>query len=537
MNSVKSRHFRSSRCAGLRLSLAGMILVLSTTSCFAQPPGSQSRPRRASASDSQESTLINVKAGEDLQAAVDRANFGDTLVLEAGATFTGPIVLPYKGPGTNTDADYITIRTSNLSGIPSEGVRVRPSTHAAAMPKIVAPRQSSALTTAPQAHHYKFIGVEFVPAADADYVYHVLWLGSDDYKALSQFPHHLIFDRCYVHSTGLGKARRGFALNSAETWIVNSHISGFAGPGDETQAIAGWAGPGPYHIINNYVEGAGQNIFFGGADPSVKGVVPSDIEVRRNHVYKPAEWFGKVTIKALFEMKNVRRLLVDGNVIESGGRTSAFSLVVGNQGGTAPWSTIEDVEITNNIIRHVGTAFNISGRDTAKPSQQGRRIRIANNLVLDVGTDYSAFFVQTTGADSLTVEHNTVEHTGNLIVTYGERTTNFIFRNNIVQHNQYGVVCEGGFQACFKPGAFRGNVIADNNNSAASGYPLERKFPPGNYFPPSFKHVNFVDPDQGDWRLAENSSFKRKATDGKDPGVDFQSFGVSAEAVRLGHGD
>lgn len=508
-----------------------MMLVLSLTSCFAQ------RPRRAADAESQKSTLINVNAGDNLQTAIDRAKFGDTIVLEAGATFTGPINLPYKGPGTNTDADYITIRTSNLSGIPPEGVRVRPAQHATAMPKIVSPRHSSAVTTAPQAHHYRFIGVEFLPAADSDYVYNLLWLGSDDYKSLSQFPHHLIFDRCYVHSTGLGKARRGIALNCAETWILNSHVSGFAGPGDETQAIGGWAGPGPFHIINNYVEGGGQNIFFGGADPSVKDVVPSDIEVRGNHIYKPAEWFGRATIKASFEMKNVRRLVVDGNLIESGGRANAFSFVVGNQGGTAPWSTIEDVEVTNNIIRHADSGFNIAGRDAAgKPSQQGKRIRIANNLLLDLGADYAGFFVQTTGADSLIVEHNTVEHTGNVVNTYGEPTTNFIFRNNIAQHNQYGIVCEGGPRSCFKPGTFVGNVIADNNNSAASGYPLERNFPPGNYFPPSFKHVKFVDYTRGDWRLAPDSGFKGKATDNKDPGIDFKTFGISEEAVRSGHG-
>ncbi len=518
----------------LRLSLIGALSALSLTACFAQKRGDAqgSRQRRVVV---QETGAITVKAGGNLQAAIDRAKYGQTIILEAGATYTGPITLPFKGPGTNSDSDYITIRSSNMAGLPPEGVRIKPSENAAAMPKIIAPRNSSSVATAPKAHHYKFIGVEFMPAPDADYVYHVLWLGSDDYKSLSDFPHHLVFDRCYVHSTGLGKARRGFALNTAETWIVNSYVSGFAGPGDETQAICGWAGPGPYHIINNYVEGGGQNIFFGGGDPSVKDVVPSDIEVRRNYIYKPTEWFGRATIKAMFEMKNVRRLTVDGNLIESGGRTSAFSLVVVNQGGTAPWSTLEDVEITNNIIRHAGTAFNISGRGPAdKPSLQGRRILIANNLVLDIGTDYSAFFVQTSGADSVTVEHNTVEHTGNMIVCHGESTTNFVFRNNILQHNNYGVVCEGGARGAFKPQDFRGNVIADNYNSAASGYLLNNNFPPGNYFPPSFKQVRFVNNAGGDWRLAADSRFKGRASDGKDPGVDFQTFAISEESVRSG---
>src|SRR5687767_1731564 len=53
---------------------------------------------------------VYLRAGQNLQAALDTARFGDTIVLESGATFNGPIVLPYKA-GTG---DYITIRTADL---------------------------------------------------------------------------------------------------------------------------------------------------------------------------------------------------------------------------------------------------------------------------------------------------------------------------------------------------------------------------------------------------------------------------------------
>ena len=43
-------------------------------------------------------------------------------------------------------------------------------------------------------------------------------------------------------------------------------------------------------IINNYFEGTGENILFGGADPRIDGLVPSDIEIRRNHFTKPTSW-------------------------------------------------------------------------------------------------------------------------------------------------------------------------------------------------------------------------------------------------------
>jgi hypothetical protein len=484
----------------------------------------QVRPRRAADA---RSTVVTVRAGGDLQAAVNAAHFGDTVILEAGATYAAPLILPFKGAGTGTDADYITIRTSDLSGIPTEGVRVQPDLHARAMPKILSPDNGAAVATAPQAHHYKFVGVEFAPAANVNYLYNLIDLGASDYTTLAQFPHHLVFDRCYVHSTGLNKARRGFALNSAETSILNSYVSGFAGAGDETQAIAGWNGPGPFHIVNNYVEGACQNIMFGGADPSVPDLVPADIEIRRNYLYKPAAWFGRASIKASIELKNAKRVVIDGNVIENdGGVTGAFVITVRNQSGKAPWSTIEDVEVTNNVVRHAGTGFSILGRDNEHPSQQARRIRIANNLLMDLQTANGdpSIFVKICCADTVTVEHNTAQQTGNIITSYGAPTTGFVFRNNIVQFNAYGFYCEGGAQACISERTFKGNVIADNAGVSERGEAIARNVPFGNFFPRTYAELKFIDYARGNWRLSPQSWYRGRATDGKDPGVDFDAL-------------
>jgi len=485
----------------------------------------QVRPRRAGSGSNQ----ITLKVGGNLQEAIKSAQFGDTIVLDAGATYKGPLILPYKAGGTSTDADYITIRTSNLAGIARDGERIRPEFHAASMPKIVSPGQGVAIGTAQQAHHYKFVGIEFSPASNADYVYNLIDLGGANYSSYSQYPHHIIFDRCYIHSTGMNKARRGFALNSSETSIINSHVSGFAGDGDETQAIAGWNGPGPFHIINNYLEGGAEVLLFGGADPSISGVVPSDIEIRRNFFHKPAEWAGRATIKGTFELKNAKRVVVDGNVIDTGIRVTAFVLTVRNQNGKAPWSTIEDVQITNNIVRHASTGLNILGKDDRYPSQEARRITIANNLFLDLVTPGDInFFLQTSGADSVTVVHNTVQQAGNIISSYGDATRNFAFIDNIVQYNSYGIACfiEGPtcpdvpFCHCFPGGTVKGNVIADNANVSAN-YPIQRRFPPGNFFTSSYQEIGFVDHAGGNWQLAPNSTYRKKASDRKDPGVDF----------------
>ena len=520
----------------LKLTVCGAVVVAALAFVLAERSGAQ-LPRQR---------VITLRTGDDLQAALKSARFGDTIVLAAGSTYAGPIVLPFKGAGSGTDADYITIRTSDLEGIANIAERIKPALHARAMPKIVAPTEKAAVTTEPRAHHYKFIGVEFLPAANASYVYSVIDLGSSDYTSASQFPHHLIFDRCYVHSSGLNRARRGFALNSAETSIVNSHVSGFAGAGDETQAIAGWNGPGPFHVVNNYLEGGGEVILIGGADPAVPNLVPADIEIRRNYLRKPREWNGRAMIKGTFELKNAKRVVIEGNLIESEILTTAIVLTARNQGGKAPWSTVEDVEIKNNIVRHASTGINILGTDNEHHSQEAKRIRVVNNLLVDIVADKpdnSPYFLQTNGGQQITVAHNTVQQAGKIITAYGAPTTGFIFRDNIVQFNDYGIVCattasecgrDNIFCSCFPGGIFKGNVIADNLGAAANDH-LEDKYPTGNYFVSSFQRIGFADFAHGDWQLGVNSKTRRRASDGSDPGINLDAL-VSAGALAAREG-
>jgi hypothetical protein len=60
--------------------------------------------------------------------------------------------------------------------------------------------------------------------------------------------------------------------------------------GNDTQAICGWNGPGPYLIENNYLEGAGENVMFGGADPAIPDLVADGITFRHNLVSRPMSW-------------------------------------------------------------------------------------------------------------------------------------------------------------------------------------------------------------------------------------------------------
>ncbi len=140
--------------------------------------------------------------------------------------------------------------------------------------------------------------------------------------------------------------------------------------------------------------------------------------------------------------------------------------------------------------------------------------------------DQGAMFLKINGGDSITVENNTIQHSGNIITSYGDQTTRFVFRNNIVQHNSYGIYCERASQlfSCFPAAVVTGNIIVDNANLAGQGYPIGQNYPRGNFFPPGYERLGFVDYKGGNWKLANNSPLKRRASDGGDPGVRFEEL-------------
>jgi uncharacterized protein (TIGR03437 family) len=488
---------------------------------------------------------IAVAAGGDFQAAINQAQPGDVITLQAGTTYTGNFTLPAK-PGSG----WIVIRTSAPdSSLPPPGTRITPA-YAGVLPKIVTPNSHAALDALDGAHHYRLIGLEIAQAITAPLTYNLISLG-DKQTSLAQLPRDLILDRLYIHGNRSINLRRGIALNSASTAVIDSYISDCHEEGADSQAIGGWNGPGPFKIVNNYLEGAGENFFLGGADPTLPNLVPSDIEFRHNHCFKPTSWrigdpsyAGKPWgIKNLFELKNAQRVLVDGNIFEHNWTHAqngfAILITVRNQDGAAPWSVVQDVTFTNNIVRRVGGGINMHGTDNNHPSMLTRRVRIANNLFEEVdGERWSgtgtAF--QLNGDDGplvkggipdVIIEHNTVFHTNSIIATAGSPSERLVFRNNLLSHNEYGV--KGDSKApgnetinTYFPGSvFKKNVMVGGPSSV---------YPPDNFFPPSFDQVGFVNRAGGNYRLAPTSQYKNAGTDGKDIGCDFDALNLAISA-------
>ncbi len=495
----------------------------------------QTRARRVSEAGSEQ---ILVKKGGDLQAAINAARPGDTIVLEAGAIFLGTIVLPKK-----TGDAYVTIQSSRLAELP-EGKRVSPS-DAVKMPKIVSPGKGNpALMTSEGAHHYRLLGIEILPKDASTFVYTLVWLGAGDesQNTLEKVPHHLLIDRCYIHTWPDQSLKRGIDLNSAHTEITNSYISGFKVVGQEAQAILGYNGPGPFKIINNYLEAAGENIMFGGADPRIPNMVPSDIEIRRNYLYKPLEWRGKWQVKNLFELKNARRVHIEGNVFEHNWADAqsgiAILFTVRNQDGNAKWSVVRDVVFTNNIVRHAAGGVSILGSDDIYPSEQSENITIRNNLFEDINTSWTpggmtAVFAQVASVRNLTIDSNTVIGDATPVYVVPSQSPGFVFTNNIVKHQNGGIISEGigppdSYTKLLSPFTIQGNALI---GALEQYWDAATKYPRGNFFPRGYEAVGFVDYDGANYRLAPNSPLRGKGLGGRDVGADMAAIEAATAGV------
>jgi len=359
--------------------------------------------------------------------------------------------------------------------------------------------------------------------------------------------------------------------------------------GQDAQAIAGWNGPGPYLIENNYLEGAGENLLIGGTDPLIQNLVTANVTIRRNYLTKPVAWragivtapsnvtaaavpgggtlpagtygymvvaripagqttkavsapsaevvatlgtagsiainwapvpgatdylvYGRTrgaanmywktagltfsdtgvagttgapgaashwTSKNLLELKNAEDVLIDGNIIENNwvGDQPGYPVVFTprNQGGGAPWTVVQRVVFTHNLVRHAAGGVNILGTDNVNPSQITNHLTIADNVFDDIGSAWGAgakVFLIGAGPDQVAVDHNTIVSNDSTIVSvYGGSAsaptpvTEFSYTNNMSAHNAYGIlganyaVGLSTIAAYFPAATIRRNVLA-----------------------------------------------------------------------------
>jgi hypothetical protein len=433
-------------------------------------------------------TTISVHAGGDLQAALDRAQCGDTIELQAGATFPGKFVLPAKPCNDN---HWIIVRTSAPnSALPAEGQRVTPCYAGVASlrgrPQYNCPTPRNALARlelniygdgalqfANGANHYRILGLEIMRPAGVR--------GSAKLVLARDLADHIVIDRSWLHGAPQDETHNGISLKGTSyVAVVDSYFNDFhcisrSGSCTDAHAIAGGVSgtqDGPFKIENNYLEASGESVMFGGGAATK---TPTDIEIRHNHFYKPWQWMkghpgfvggpngDPFVVKNHLELKNAVRVLIEANLMENswGGFSQngfAILLTPKNQRtlkGTnvCPTCQVTDVTIRYTRISHAGAGLQLATaladhapHEQGKQALAGARWSIHDLVIDDLNPKYlggGTAFQITNGwpknpLNNLTIDHVTAfPYPDGHMMLLGNPDTNepmygFVFTNNLV---------------------------------------------------------------------------------------------------------
>ena len=526
-----------------------------------------------------------VSSGQSLEQVLASASCGDIIQMQAGATFSGNFVVPDKNCD---DAHWIIIRTSaSDSSLPPEGTRLtpcyagvsslagRPPLNCASTVNVLAKIEfngksgSGPIIFSPGANHYRLIGLELTRVVSPACVYNLIQFnGPAD---------HLVFDRLWMHGTAQDETVRGILLGRSryvavvDSFFTDFHCVAKSGSCVDSQAIAGGLGDnpmGPYKIVNNFLEAAGENVVFGGGAATM---TPKDIEIRHNHMFRPTTWKpgdpnfvggrdgNPFIVKNCFELKNAQRVLVEGNVMENswGGFSQAgFAILLTpkNQGNRCPLCRVTDVTIRYNKIAHMGSGLQIGNglSDAGGASTDGGRYSIHDVAFDDIsGPAYGGYgaFAQITAAGpplhDVRLDHITAFPSRSLFLL-GVRTSipkisNFAFTNSIVSTGSQAVSTTGGGAAncAFKPerqgirslleNCFTNAIVTHNAIVGDSA-----GWPKGNMTFKNLQAVGFtsVEKDRvADLRLLPHSRCKQAGSDGKNLGADVAAVDSATAGV------
>ena len=414
-----------------------------------------------------------VNSSSALQSALNAAQPGDTIILSNTSVYSGNFTLPLKANPNNL---WIYIESSALASLPPPGTRVGPA-DAPNMAKIVTPNGTTALLPVPGANHYRLVGLEITTASNQGcqphntpptncFTYFLFGQGDGGAGHPSQLPDSITFDRVYMHGSPTLDVREAIQGNVTNLAVIDSYISDIHQSTADSQAIAVYFTPGPIKIVNNFLSASTEDVMFGGAGGYSDPYVPSDIEIRRNHFFKPLAWDscgagGTLNASDLqpngvkcpaglgyqwveknnLEFKSAQRVVVTGNTFEntwqSGqvGYSVLFTIRTGPGGNLA---VVDDIEVASNILKNVDRGFNTLEQNDGCYSDpqctslgESKRVWVHNNLILlsanpDVGGQHNWLRVDGGNAHDIGLTDYVFQHNTALMIS-GSTMWNYVF--------------------------------------------------------------------------------------------------------------
>jgi len=272
-------------------------------------------------------------------------------------------------------------------------------------------------------------------------------------------PRNIVVDRCYFTASPTDNVRRAIGMHGSNITIRNTFIEYAKDSGTDSQAIGSYNGIGPYVIENNFLEGAAENVMFGGAigweianppgDP--QGVTSADILIRYNYLPKnPARfrlepWTPGLWVEA-------------GKTIRPSDGTSAslIALTSGYTGGTEPqWPGTRDQTVNDGEV--VWRAWSPTGI---------LRWIVKNNFELKAAeratVQYNVFDRLWTDAQRVAINLKTENQSTRIPAgEYVARTENILFRDNIIRSAPSAITVSRGVRGIARNWDIRNNLFHD----------------------------------------------------------------------------
>jgi len=401
--------------------------------------------------------VIKIRPGDDVGAAIRS-------LYETGGTIAcAPGDYPFSFWLDERTSKAPIVLTTDTSNLPKPGTRITPDY----LPGLAVFRSANGLdavfTAKKRSGGLHLVGVAIGPQ---QYDRTVISLGDDTTTSAADMPTDFLFDRVFLYGDPEKGQHRGIMAHADGIVVCGSYFQDFHEQGRDSQCLAAWNGGRHITIDNNHLEGGAENVLFGGSPAKTVEMIPQDIRITRNLFLKPERWQHLATlpsIKCLFELKNVQRCWIEGNVFDgcwssakpggSWGSGVAIAIKVSPNG--SQFTKNEDTTFVRNVLRNVGSVFSIIGEhDGGEPSDVMKNLVIEGNLAYLVNVPGSPYpgdgkcVANGRPPFGMKVNHNTVLNPGTLLDWWepgtGETGTDLVFTNNVVEHGQYGVRCSGG---------------------------------------------------------------------------------------------
>jgi hypothetical protein len=404
----------------------------------------------------------------NLQAALNR---GGVIRLTAGATYTGSFVLKSKTTLYAEGAQFKMVPTAPV------------------------------LSIEPGTTDVYVSGFTFAGADTTFFNQQVIRIGRADGRQTT-------VDRAPARITFIGakipayRGKRAIEVNGSQVTIKDSVINDVYDPAaHDSQAIGIINAPcNPCVIEGNDLSAGSENIMVGGGVTAIPGLIPTDIRITNNKIWRPLSWQTdgiNRAVKNLIELKSGIKVAITHNVLDGSWRAAqdGYCMVITPRAK----GEIHDVLIEDNTCDHVGAGFNIAGFDeklltaNATSGIVVRRLRLNADHRTYGGRGILALI--TLGPRDVTFEDVTALTTGGCIVLVDNKAKHITadgtyapapsmaaltITNSRLVAGTYGLIIGSATTSTLNTGVIDTITITGNTIAGGNGW-LKKYFPQNTY--------------------------------------------------------